>query len=322
MLKKKMLVFIVILIGAVILTRSPFSQQTDREKIMFIPKSQISSFWQITIEGFQTAIDEKGAYGVVMSTEVEEDYKGQAEIVRKAIAEEYDAIVISSISYEKMVDPVKEAINQGIEVVVIDSDVNVPDVEVRISTDNYSAGYKMGQKMAEMMGEEGNVGLLGFQVYTKNLEERIKGFEDAIKEQENMEIVEIEETLSTHEDAKRGTKSLIESDKNIGGIVAFNEIITVAMGEAISELKREDLVAIGFDNNTQVVDYLETDVLDGIAVQNQFAMGYLGATYAMDLLQGKKIKKGDIDTGVYIVTRDNIFEPDIQTILFPFEVEQ
>ncbi len=318
-MKKLALITAILLVLFSACTQS-YTQDDEQNEILFIPKSQISSFWEITIDGFYTAIAEYNEIGTVLSTEDEEDIAGQIQIVYDAIEYGYDAIIISALSYEELAEAVQAAIDEGIEVIVIDSDVNVPDIKIRISTDNYNAGYEMGEKMAEMMDYEGNVGVLAIKSFTENLEQRMKGFEDAVRSYENLEIVQIEEAFSTHVEALDGTNRLINSDEGVDAIATFNEITTVAMGEAIEKSGREDLVAIGFDNNTTVVNYLETGVIDGIVVQNQFAMGYLGAQYAIEQHEGKINSSENIDTGVHIVTRENIFEEEIQTILFPIEI--
>jgi ribose transport system substrate-binding protein len=45
-------------------------------------------------------------------------------------------------------------------------------------------------------------------------------------------------------------------------------------------------------------------------------MGYLGVRSIVDHLQGKPVEKR-IDTGVTMVTRDNLEAPEIQTLLHP-----
>jgi ribose transport system substrate-binding protein len=56
--------------------------------------------------------------------------------------------------------------------------------------------------------------------------------------------------------------------------------------------------------------------LHGIVVQNPFNMGYLGVRTMVEHLQGKGIEKL-IDTGVTMVTPDNLDAAEIQTLLHP-----
>lgn len=312
---------VILMLGFILVLFSVSSPtQNDTYRIAFIPKSTISSFWKITIDGFNTAISEYNAYGEIRSTDNEEDFEEQSQLVRDVVAEGFDAIVISATSYELLAEPVREAIAAGVEVVVIDSDVNVDEVTVRISTDNYAAGFAMGEKMAELMHYEGEIGVLAFDTVTQNANDRIGGFYGAIKQYDGLTVAAHEVTASTEAESQRITEKMIDEHPELDGIATFNEIITVGMGKAIEKSGRIDMIGVGFDNNSEVVDFLERGVLDVVMIQNQFAMGYLGAEYAVRMLDGEKFEDVNIDTGTVVVTRENML--DLQTVVFPFYVDQ
>ncbi|MFI3212429.1 MAG: substrate-binding domain-containing protein [Eubacteriales bacterium] len=316
---KKLVALIVMVLVVVVLFATSQKPSQEQYKIMFIPKSSLSTFWKIAIEGFETAIYEYNVYGEVRNTDSEEDVIGQSEIVREAIAEDFDAIVISANSYEALAIPVREAMDAGLEVVVIDSDVNVPEVKVRVSTDNYNAGFNMGEKMAELMDYGGNIGVINYDIITQNGSDRTSGFYDAISQYDELCIVADITTPSDSAIAEWTTIEMIEANEDLDGVATFNEITTVGMGKALEELDRTDLICVGFDNNTEVIDYLEREIVDITVIQNQFAMGYLGVEYAIRLLDGENLSDLNVDTGTHVVTRDNMYE--LQTILFPFYTE-
>jgi ribose transport system substrate-binding protein len=56
--------------------------------------------------------------------------------------------------------------------------------------------------------------------------------------------------------------------------------------------------------------------LHGIVVQNPFNMGYLGVRTMIESLQGKAVEKR-IDTGVTMITSDNLDAQDSQALLHP-----
>ncbi|HEO70144.1 MAG TPA: sugar ABC transporter substrate-binding protein, partial [Candidatus Hydrogenedentes bacterium] len=63
---------------------------------------------------------------------------------------------------------------------------------------------------------------------------------------------------------------------------------------------------------------LKDGVVQALVVQNPYLMGYLGVKAAVDHLAGKPVEKR-IDTGVTIVTMDNLNDPEVQKILYPLE---
>ena len=64
------------------------------------------------------------------------------------------------------------------------------------------------------------------------------------------------------------------------------------------------------------IDAMNNKQLNGIVVQNPFNMGYLGVKTMVDHLNGRNVEK-TTDTGVTLVTPDNLNSADIQTLLHP-----
>ena len=73
---------------------------------------------------------------------------------------------------------------------------------------------------------------------------------------------------------------------------------------------------IGFDTSETFTEAMGKQQLHGIVVQNPFNMGYLGVRTMVEHLQGKGIEKR-LDTGVTMVTPDNLAAAEIQTLLHP-----
>jgi ribose transport system substrate-binding protein len=56
--------------------------------------------------------------------------------------------------------------------------------------------------------------------------------------------------------------------------------------------------------------------VQGLVVQNPVKMGYLGVKTIVEHLQGKTVEKR-IDTGVALVTKENMAQPDMAELLNP-----
>ena len=56
--------------------------------------------------------------------------------------------------------------------------------------------------------------------------------------------------------------------------------------------------------------------LQALVVQNPLLMGYLGVMTAVKHLRGEKVEKR-IDTGVALVTHENMNQPEMQALLKP-----
>jgi len=73
---------------------------------------------------------------------------------------------------------------------------------------------------------------------------------------------------------------------------------------------------VGFDAGSQSVLDMKNGDVQGLVVQNPMLMGYLGVISAVKHLRGEKVEKR-IDTGVVLVTPDNMNQPEIKDLLYP-----
>ena len=86
---------------------------------------------------------------------------------------------------------------------------------------------------------------------------------------------------------------------------------------ALQEIKKAGVIKlVGFDATSSFIDSMKKKELDGIVVQDPFKMGYLGIKTMIEHLQGKPVEKR-IDTGVVLITPDNVDDPNSQTLLHP-----
>lgn len=294
----------------------------DRSKVYVavITKSTTSEYWKTTFAGANAAGAEYNLEVTYDGPENEEDYETQNNMIRKAVSDGADAIVFSAVDYNANASAINEAVEDGVKVVVIDSDVNSDLVSCRISTDNYKAGQMVGE--AVVSGDEDlfKVGIVNFDQNSENGQQREKGFRDSVEGNDKVSIISAVHVNSTTEEAKQATIKMIEDNPEINIIVTFNEWTSLGVGYAVQELGMAEKVrVVAFDSNVVSVGMLETGEVDALIVQNPYAMGYLGVEYACMLINGEKIKETDIDTTTTLITRENMYVPDNQKVLFPFE---
>lgn len=109
----------------------------------------------------------------------------------------------------------------------------------------------------------------------------------------------------------------VADETGIRLIYATNTNTTLGACQAIDKLNLADTVSVvGFNSSEEELAYLKTGVLDATIVQNPYIMGYLGVTYAKKLVDGDKITK-NINTGVTLLTAENINDDYIQILLYP-----
>ena len=288
--------------------------------VALVTKSTTSSYWKSTFAGANAA---GTAYNLEISfdgPDNEEDYETQNRLIKEAVENGAKAIVFSAVDYNENAEAVNEAAMAGVKIVVIDSAVNSNMVSCSISTDNYEAGIMAAKAVLAKDEETLNIGIVNFDENSENGQQREKGFRDGVTVDDRVKVVKAINVISTIEAAKEGTIQMLKQYPEINVIVTFNEWTSLGVGHAVEELElAEETHVVAFDSNVVSVGMLETGEVDALIVQNPYAMGYLGVEYANMLINGMKLKEQDVVTATTLVTRENMYDPECQRVLFAFD---
>lgn len=292
----------------------------QKHYVAVIAKSTESAFWKSVFSGARAAGTEYNLEITCEGPDSEEDYETQNAMIEQAVENGAEVIVFSAVDFNANADTINWAIAQGTKVVVIDSDVNSPDVSCRISTDNYEAGKMAGEAALESDDSALYIGIVNFDKNSANGQQREQGFRDAVAGISRVTLIDSINVLSDTESAKEGTRIMLEQHPQIDAIATFNEWTSLGVGYAIKEMGlASSTKVIAFDSNVVSVGMLETGEVDALIVQNPYAMGYLGVENAYNLINNIPLPEKQIDTSTIIVTRDNMYDPDYQKMLFSFD---
>ncbi len=313
-----------VLCFALLLTACACSGEKTAEKkqIAVIAKAVDSDFWHNVKNGVESAATEYNVSVTFEGPENESDYEEQNRLIKQAIDDKVDAIVLSAIDYSKSNDIVDEAARSGIKVVTIDSDVGSKNRSLFIGTDNREAGISAAKAAVEGFDSETliNIGLVNYNADTDNGNQREAGFREYIETVPNAKVVATVTAESNSQSATLSAMSLLENNPQVNVLVGFNEWMTLGVGYAIKQTAAADRVrGIGFDTNVVSVGMIETGEMNALIVQNPFAIGYLGVEKATALISGDNVGEGNLYTDVTTVTKDNLYDDDIQKMLFRFK---
>jgi ribose transport system substrate-binding protein len=294
--------------------------------IAVIPKGTTHEFWKSINAGAIKAQRELSGSG----TKVEIIWKGplreddrdqQIQVVENFMARHVNAIVLAPLDSQALVRPVNNAVAAGVPVVVIDSDLKSDKYVSFVATDNYKGGQMAGEEMGKQLGGKGNVILLRYAVGSASTEAREAGFLDALKSKfPEIKIISSDQHAgATRETSYQVAQNLINRfGREANGIFCPNENSTIGMTKALREagLAHGKVKMIGFDAGTLSIQDLKNGDVQGLVVQNPVLMGYLGVATAVKHLRGEKVEKR-IDTGVVLVTAENMEKPEIKALLYP-----
>lgn len=289
-------------------------------EIAVIVKTSNSNFWQNVRGGAEDA--EKtfaGKYEITFQGPAAETAVAeQVNMVENAINRGVKGIVLAPSDPDALVPSVKKAWENGIPVILIDSQLNNADKYYQsfLATDNRSAGTLAAERMiADLKGKKGKVAMMSFTPGAGSAIARDGGFQDTIVKA-GYEVVGPFYSQADMVTALNQTIDVLASNQDIVGIFGSNEPTAVGMGRALKQQGfAGKITAVGFDGNADLQTFVKDGTLNGILVQSSYAMGFKGVSSVDQLLNGKKLEKF-IDTGVVYVTKDNIDAKEAKAVLY------
>lgn len=290
-----------------------------RMSLVYIPKVEDSTndFWKALILGTKMAAKEYNADIEIKAPNEENDIERQNELLKEAISEEPDAILFSPSSFTESNDLLKEAKEKGIRISFIDSYTEEKVQDLTVATDNLEAGEKLGKFAATLLGPDDQIAIVAHVKGVSTAVEREEGFRKGLGDLAK-NIVEVVYCDSQYEKSRKLTQELMEKYPNLKMVAGMNEYSSVGAARAVKAAGAKDRIqVVGVDSSQEAVQLMENGVFKGLVVQKAFKMGYIGVKETILMLRGKSYEK-DVNSGCELVTPDNMYDSEIEKLLFPF----
>jgi ribose transport system substrate-binding protein len=293
--------------------------------IAVIPKGTTHEFWKSIHAGSNKAAGELSAQGtpveVIWKGPLrEDDREQQIQVVEGFTSQGVNGIVLAPLDDRALVRPVEDAKRASIPTVIIDSALDSDAIVSFVATDNKKGGSLAAERMGQLLNGKGKVMLLRYAEGSASTTAREAGFLETIKQKfPGIEMISTDQYAgATRDTAKRASENLLNRfGDEVQGIFTPNESSTAGMLSALQDINKAGKVTfVGFDNSEIFIEALKAGQLHGIVVQNPFNMGYLGVRTIVNHLLGKEVEKR-IDTGVTLVTTENLDSPETQALLHP-----
>ena len=320
--------------------------------ISIIGKDDSSSYWTNVKKGVMQAADDlnkelgyKGSDKIKVTYNApakSEDIDEQVNILDEELSRYPDAVGIASIDSAACSVQFDLATANGIPIISLDSGNEYKGIQCIVKTDNEDAARTGAYKLANEIGDEGQVILVVHDSNSETAKERAKSFEEEIKN--NYPSVSIVETIYCDKLDDLKKKIALEKDPNISedlqkaavekmtddevmqyylkkypdlkGVFGTNESSTIFALEALQKTELAGKVAlVGFDISEEQTAAIKNGEIAGLVVQNPFGMGYASVVAAArTVLQSGN--EAVVDTGYIWVTKDNLEDESIQNMLY------
>jgi len=290
---------------------------TTKMYIPMISKGFQHQFWQAVKSGAEKAAAELNVEITFEGTETESQVDKQLEMLQVALDKKPSAIGFAALDSQASIPLLQQAKDNGIPIIAFDSGVD-SDIPVSlVTTDNVAAAGKAADKMAELIGGEGEIAVIAHDQTSRTGIDRRDGFVNRIKEKyPNITIVDTQYGGGDHLKSTDLAKAIMQAHSNLKGIFGTNEGSAIGVINAVMEMKAEGKVTvIGYDSGKAQIDAIKNGVMAGAISQNPVGIGYETIKAAVAAAKGETVAE-KIDSGFVWYDSTNIDSEEVRAVIY------
>jgi len=280
--------------------------QAEKAKVYLITMDQMDQHWQNVNKGAEEVAAANGdLVEYKWSAPDKKDDAQQIDKVNNAVSDGAKVIMIAANGPDAISSALKEAADKGVKILYVDSPANFPG-EATFATDNKAAGKTAGEQMlAELQAKGvtgGDIGIINVKPDTTSCVLREEGFRSAF---EGTDFNILTTQFCEGDAAKSQDAASNFISQGCVGIFGANEGGTVGVGNAI-KASGKPVVGVGFDKSDTILGLVKDGSLLCTMAQNPDQMGKMGMEAAIKLINGEAIESKSVDTGVSVITKNDI----------------
>ncbi|MFO7679960.1 MAG: ABC transporter substrate-binding protein [Chloroflexota bacterium] len=285
--------------------------------IAVISKGFQHQFWQAVEAGTEKAAQEFGVTVTFEGPETEAMVDKQVEMVQAALDKKPAALCLAALDTQALIPMLERAKAEGIPVVGFDSGVDSDIPIATAATDNLAAAALAADKMAELIGGEGQVAVIVHDQTSRTGIDRRDGFVNRMEaEYPNIEIVDIQYGGGDQLKSTDLAKAIIQAHPDLKGFFGANEGSIIGVLNAVTEMNKVgEIVVIGYDSGKQQIDAIKSGLEAGAITQDPIGIGYKCVEAAVKALNGESVPSM-IDTGFHWYDASNVDSDTIKPLLY------
>lgn len=258
------------------------------ETIAVFTKNQTNPYFQTVRVGAEVAAKSLGAKAVHYIPTKPDSIPEQLSQVEDVIVKKPSAIVFVPVDYKAMVPGVEQINDAKIPIVNVTDRSAGGKFLAFVGADDYSLGLETARFLLKEIGGKGNVVILeGVKGSLTNID-RVRGFNDAIKEFKEVRLLASQPANYQRLQGLQVMENLMQSHPQIDGVLAANDAMAIGVIEALDGANRKAKV-VGINGTKEAVDAIKTGKLLASGDYNGFLQGCIGTLVAIRALRKEPI---------------------------------
>ena len=249
--------------------------------------------------------DDLGVDVVVVGPGAESDIEGQVSMIEQQIGAGCDAIVCAPNDAGAAQGALQAAIDAGIPVLAVDTNVGIAGQTSFVGTSNVDAAYEGGKWAIEQAGTDAKAVIIYGQEGDNTSNMRMEGYEKACTEA-GVEVLAKLSGNNLTDGATKAMEDLLSAyPDQIDIVLCHNDDTAIGAMNACKSAGVSDITIVGFDGNASAVKLiLDGELVKATVAQQPYEMGYQVVEAAVKAVKGESVDEV-INAPVQVVTAEN-----------------
>lgn len=280
----------------------------DDIEIAVVLKTLASEYWGYVKNGCDAAAKELGVKVTVVGPGAESEIEQQVAMIEQQIGAGVDAIVCAPNDAGAAANALQAALDQGIPVLSVDTNVGIAGQTSFVGTMNDEAAYQGGIWAIDTLGTDIKAVIIYGQEGDNTSNLRRSGYEKACQEK-GVEVLSALSGQNTTDGATKTMEDMISSfGDQIDVVFCHNDDTAVGAMNACKNAGLTDVTIVGFDGNKSAVELIMAgEPVKATVAQQPYAMGYEVVKAALAAIKGETVEEV-ISAPVKVVTAENAQE--------------
>jgi len=257
----------------------------DNVRIALVVKALGIGFFEAAAKGAEEAAAELGNVEIIYTGPTDTTAEGQIEVINALIAQNVDAIAISSNDTDALVPALKKAMDRGITVISWDSGVAPEGRQLHLNpSSNPLIGNMIIKLAADHLPDGGQVALLSATTTSTNQNIWMEEMNKVMGNYPGIEVVATVYGDDLADKSYREATGLMQSYPDLDAIIAPTSVGIVAAAQAVvdaGEVGQVNVTGLGLPS--EMAGAIESGASQSFAIWNPIDLGYSAAMLAYEL---------------------------------------
>ena len=216
----------------------------------------------------------------------DDDPNRQSELIDSAISGGAKAIILDNAGADASIGPVQKAVDAGIEVFLIDREINKTGVATaQIVANNSQGAALVAEEFVTALGGAGTYVELTGKESDTNAGVRSQAYASVISQYPDMQLVAQETANWDQQEAFTKTETILQSNPGITGIIAGNDTMALGAVAAVEAAGLTGKVTVaGFDGSPDAVQAIKDGKLLATGLQPAVQIAELAVEQAHEVI--------------------------------------